>query len=263
MWHKSLEVGQFFLYIAVPWLILRSPSIIVGLTPYPRAQGIWRDWIAPALQFLSTAQHSDSPGTYKRPFTLATPPVNMLQSEDTKRTKPPTPPPGAMRPALVFAVITTIAIGVASSLALSSCAGNPLDAAVSTLAALRRANSAAATAFVAYDKAYQQQIVEEDKAGGRPERTAPDLALYRSKRIKIVGVQVTLTALLEAADSSIQFAQAMQAAKKPQAVANALGEVEQLLEQATTAVNQLQAGVRDLIGLSAPAAVSPSPAVRS
>jgi hypothetical protein len=58
--------------LVAPWLILAfSPSVIVGLTKFSRrpARTLMR-----ILNGMSVLVHSDSPGTFKLPFTMSVPP---------------------------------------------------------------------------------------------------------------------------------------------------------------------------------------------
>lgn len=72
----ALHVALTWLQIISPWLVASFiPSLIVGLTPYPKADGIVQG-LKIALNFLSILSHSDSPGTFKPPMTMSKePPV--------------------------------------------------------------------------------------------------------------------------------------------------------------------------------------------
>jgi hypothetical protein len=60
-----------------PWLVVSLiPSLIVGLTPYPKAAEAVAV-LKTILNFLSVLTHSDSPGTFKAPFTMSPPPTGM------------------------------------------------------------------------------------------------------------------------------------------------------------------------------------------
>jgi hypothetical protein len=113
MWQKSITVAHFIYWVILPWLLVRSPSIIVALTPYPRAKGIWQK-IATVLQIFATTEHSDSPGTYKVPFKFGTPPVGM-------RLELPEDGVALVNPKLPIIFIGTVALGVGITLAVTGC----------------------------------------------------------------------------------------------------------------------------------------------
>ncbi len=50
-------------------LLMALPSVIVGLTNYPKAGGVVKV-LNIVLQLLSFLTHKDMPGTFKSPFTV-------------------------------------------------------------------------------------------------------------------------------------------------------------------------------------------------
>src|SRR5712664_4374697 len=55
------------------FLGLVLPSVITGLTPYPKAKGVI-PFLQLLLNIVSILTHHDSPGTFKAPLTLSKPP---------------------------------------------------------------------------------------------------------------------------------------------------------------------------------------------
>jgi hypothetical protein len=118
MLQKSITVAHFLYWVILPWLAVRSSSIIVALTPYPRAKGTWQK-IATVLQIFATTEHRDSPGTYKMPFKRGKPPVGT-------RLELPSDTTGAGKlPLLFFLTTSTVALGVGMTIALTGCSGVP------------------------------------------------------------------------------------------------------------------------------------------
>lgn len=61
-WHVWGNVILTILFAALP-------SVIVGLTPNPKAAGVVKA-LSFALQLLSILTHKDAPGTFKLPMTV-------------------------------------------------------------------------------------------------------------------------------------------------------------------------------------------------
>ena len=61
----KLQLAWHYLVVISPWLVVSLlPSLITGLSPYPKAAGVVSA-LRKLLSLLSILTHSDSPGTLK------------------------------------------------------------------------------------------------------------------------------------------------------------------------------------------------------
>jgi hypothetical protein len=85
-------------------VLVVTPSIITGLTPYPKASGVVSG-LRLFLNVFSVLTHSDSPGTLKAPLTVSSPPVGLAIGYGSSR--------GFIRwPALALAVLCIAGFGL-------------------------------------------------------------------------------------------------------------------------------------------------------
>jgi hypothetical protein len=71
------------------WLVVAGiPSIITGLSEYPKADGFVKG-LKTVLNMLSMLTHSDSPGTFKLPFKRSESPLSFADKSDTDPVKLP------------------------------------------------------------------------------------------------------------------------------------------------------------------------------
>lgn len=92
------QVFVHYFKIIAPWLVVAGiPSIIVGLSSYPKAAGVvtilqtLSNVLKQLLNPLSLLTHKDSPGTFKMPLCMSKAPANSMYGEISKKGPPSTP----------------------------------------------------------------------------------------------------------------------------------------------------------------------------
>lgn len=113
---NALLVGWHYFQLASPWLITSFiPSVIVGLTKYPKAQNVFKF----LLNMVSILSHKDSnEQTLKLPLTMSKPPLGKAPMELPGASAPPSIPPLTPDPpsaALVLLLAFTMGISACSA----------------------------------------------------------------------------------------------------------------------------------------------------
>jgi len=99
---KLVHLYSVFVATVAPFMLVTAiPSLVVALTPYPKAKGFLRA-LSYVAQFLSFLTHRDSPGTLKLPFV----PV----FEDKEEPKYQLPPGSSARALLPLAFLAFASI---------------------------------------------------------------------------------------------------------------------------------------------------------
>jgi hypothetical protein len=194
---QVLQLAWHWVQVISPWLVtLFIPSLIVGLTPYPKAAEAV-SVLKAILNFLSVLAHSDSPGTFKAPFTMSRPPAGGTPPDATSGPNADGAAPVAYMGPSTPPIASTGLLFAMAAIAGSGCASGVYGA-YQTLGNTAQVLEASTKAFESFDHDHQLAIVKRDKDAGHPEQSEADLAAYHDQRAPVAKAFIDAGATVQA-----------------------------------------------------------------